>query len=191
MRKLFASILGIAVLFASLPVSAESAGADVINADITNNACAGAIGSQSFTLLDNSARYMCLRARGGIAEKSDNTALRIVYLDSGSNFIRVRYRVKSGANTPMRTRLIHKSASGELREAVILINRGVYDGNTKAAPGKENADIVIDSYDTHSGRNIEYIREAELIELGTEPIAGSESKRFYINPLPACSEKSG
>ena len=180
MRKLFASILGIAVLFASLPISAESAGADVINADITNNACAGAIGSQSFTLLDNSARYMCLRARGGFAEKSENTALRIVYLDSGSNFIRVRYRVKSGANTPVRTRLIHKSASGELREAVILINRGVYDGNTKVSPGGENADIVIDSYDTHSGKNVEYIREAELTELGGIPAEDSDGRKQRI-----------
>ena len=53
------------------------------------------------------------------------------------------------------------------REAVILINRGVYDGNTKVSPGGENADIVIDSYDTHSGKNVEYIREAELTELAT------------------------
>lgn len=117
-------------------------------------------GRECFFLKDT-AKKLTLRAEPAeIAEETENIALRIVYLDNASNFIRVRWRARS-TNIVERTRLIHKSSSGNFCEAVVLIHKGLYDG------GNNGADIIIDSYDTHGMTFGEYISEVELINLST------------------------
>lgn len=125
--------------------------------------------------LENSDKKLILRADNDfVAPETENVALRIVYLDNGSNFIRVRWRARS-TSVLERTRLIHKSNSGSFREAVVLMNRGLYDGS-----GDGGADIVIDSYDTHKSVCSEYISEIELVNLSDMGANEENGKKKHV-----------
>ena len=136
-----------------------------------------AAGGRSCYFLENEEKKLALRADGdAVAAETENLLLRIVYLDDGAGFLRVRWRARS-SQLVVRTRLIHKSSRGGFREAAVLINRGLYDGG-----GDFGADIIIDSYDTHKGVCRDYISEIELInldEMGSNEENGKKRHIFF------------
>lgn len=174
MRKIIAILLSLILTVGMFPVFANASGALVINASVIGDAEYTSINGVNCIYLENSSDYLAVRASDNIAEKTDNVALRIVYLDNGSNYIRVRWRVRS-TQIVGRTRLIHKSASGEMREALILINKGIYNGS-----GTYGEDILIDTYDTRNGRYSEYISEVELIDLSNMAANEENGKKKNI-----------
>ena len=138
------------------------------------------VGGQSCITILGADKVIALRADGDkVSYATENTALKIIYYDNSADFLRVKWKANGADGAVTRTRTIHKSGSGEFREAVVLINNGRYNGEMDYC-----ADILIDAYDTDLAGSKEYISKIELINLdtiGANEVNGRKERLLYAS----------
>ncbi len=169
MKKIVSLIICFAMMIPSIGVYANDSSilknVSVIETPADSNTTVSykKVNGENCIYLKNREKTLVLKTDDtAFPDDTENAALRIVYLDNDINFIEVSFSVKRDGGNIKKERLIHKSNSGEMREALILINSGVYTGGEDGFYG---GDVLISSYGPNGELCEEFIKEIEIVNL--------------------------